>query len=283
MRVDSHHHLWRYDPVEYDWIGPQQTELQHDFLPEDLLPLLRANQIDAAIAVQARQSLDETRWLLDLAARHSSIAGVVGWVPLTDPNVAATLEPLAAQAALKGVRHILQNEPNHAYMLRDDFNRGITRLREHGLVYDILIFGRHLPNAAVFVDRHPNQMFVLDHIAKPRIAAAEFDRAWARDLRELARRPHVVCKLSGVVTEVRDPEWSTALVAPYLETALEAFGPNRLLFGTDWPVCLLQCTYATWVDLVTSFISVLSTDEQEAIMGNTAARVYRLPPRTADV
>jgi L-fuconolactonase len=279
MRIDSHQHFWRYTPKDYAWIAPDQQVLQHDFLPEDLQPLLAATQLDGAIAVQAQQTIDETRWLLDLAAAHPDIVkGVVGWVPLIDSNVddaIAQLVALPTGAALKGIRHVLQDEPDDAYMLRDDFNRGVARLRAHELTYDILIFGRHLANAATFVDRHPDQVFVLDHIAKP-VILAEFDRAWADGLRELARRPHVMCKLSGVVTETRDAEWTRGLIAPYLETALEAFGPQRIMFGTDWPVCLLRCEYQTWVETVTSFISTLTPDEQEAIMGGNAIRAYRL-------
>jgi L-fuconolactonase len=280
MRVDSHQHFWRYTPEDYPWIAPDQQVLQHDFLPDDLRPLLAAHQIDGAVAVQAQQTIDETRWLLDLAAEHPDIVkGVVGWVPLIDSNVddaIARLVALPTGAALKGIRHILQSEPDDAYMLRDDFNRGVARLRAHGLTYDILIFGRHLVNAAAFVDRHPDQVFVLDHIAKPVIRASEFDRKWAAGVRALARRPHVMCKLSGVVTEVRDAEWTRALIGWYLETALEAFGPHRMLFGTDWPVCLLRCEYQTWVETVTSFISTLTPGEQEAIMGGNAIRAYRL-------
>ena len=254
--------------------------LRRDFLPDDLSPLLAAHRLDGAVAVQAQQTIDETRWLLDLAADHPDvIKGVVGWVPLIDSDVNDAIEQLVGSptgAALKGIRHILQGEADDAYMLREDFNRGVARLRAHGLTYDILIFGRHLANAAAFVDRHPDQVFVLDHIAKPEIRAAAFDRAWADGLRELARRPHVMCKLSGVVTETRDAEWTPALIAPYLETALDAFGPDRILFGTDWPVCLLRCTYQTWVETITSFISTLTPAEQDAIMGGNAARAYRL-------
>jgi L-fuconolactonase len=304
MRIDSHQHFWRYTPDDYPWIAPDWQVLQRDFLPDDLRPLLAAHQLDGAIAVQAQQTIDETRWLLQLAADHPDIVkGVVGWVPLVDGDVARMLEELATSAtgaALKGVRHILQSEADDAYMLREDFNRGVERLRAYALTYDILIYGRHLANAAAFVDRHPDQTFVLDHIAKPEILAdrsspaqpsrfaarttvrasdirAEaFDRAWADGLRELARRPNVMCKLSGVVTETRDAEWTHALIAPYLETALEAFGPFRILFGTDWPVCLLRCEYHTWVDTVTSFISTLTPDEQDAIMGGNAVRAYGL-------
>jgi L-fuconolactonase len=280
MRVDSHQHFWRYTPEDYPWIAPDWQLLQRDFLPDDLRPLLAASQLDGAIAVQAQQTIRETRWLLDLAAHHPDVVkGVVGWVPLIDGDVNDAIERLVVSptgAGLKGIRHILQGEADDAYMLRDDFNRGVARLRAHGLTYDILIYGRHLANAAAFVDRHPDQVFVLDHIAKPEIRAAAFDRAWAGGLRDLARRPHVMCKLSGVVTEIRDAEWTRGVIAPYLETALEAFGPGRTLFGTDWPVCLLRCEYQTWVDTVTSFISTLTSAEQEAIMGGNAIRAYRL-------
>jgi L-fuconolactonase len=280
MRIDSHQHFWRYTPADYPWIAPDWQVLQRDFLPDDLRPLLAAHQLDGAIAVQAQQTIDETRWLLDLAAAHPDVVkGVIGWVPLVDSDVARMLEELATSAtgaALKGIRHILQGEADDAYMLRDDFNRGIERLRPYALTYDILIYGRHLANAAAFVDRHPDQVFVLDHIAKPEIRAEAFDRAWADGLRELARRPQVMCKLSGVVTETRDAEWTHAQIAPYLEAALEAFGPYRILFGTDWPVCLLRCEYQAWVDTVTSFISTLTPDEQDAIMGANAVRAYGL-------
>ena len=282
MRVDSHQHFWRYTPEDYPWIAPEWQVLQRDFLPDDLRPLLAAHQLDGAIAVQAQQTIDETRWLLDLAADHPDIVkGVVGWVPLIDSErdvdrALETLVGLPTGRALKGIRHILQGEADDAYMLREDFNRGVARLRAHGLTYDILIFGRHLANAATFVDRHPDQAFVLDHIAKPEIRATAFDRAWASGLRELARRPHVMCKLSGVVTETRDAEWTRGGISPYLETALETFGPGRILFGTDWPVCLLRCEYQTWVETVTSFISTLTAGEQEAIMGGNAIRAYRL-------
>lgn len=280
MRVDSHQHFWRYTPETYPWIAPDWQVLQRDFLPDDLRPLLASSQLDGAIAVQAQQTIDETRWLLDLAADHPDVVkGVVGWVPLIESDVDDVLAGLLSEpkgAALKGIRHIVQGEADDAYMLREDFNRGIARLRGHGLTYDILIYGRHLANAAAFVDRHPDQVFVLDHIAKPEIREAAFDRAWADGLRELARRPHVMCKLSGVVTETRDAKWTRGVLAPYLETALDAFGPGRILFGTDWPVCLLRCEYRTWVETVTSFISTLTATEQDAIMGGNAARAYRI-------
>jgi L-fuconolactonase len=168
----------------------------------------------------------------------------------------------------------VHDEPDDRFILRDDFNRGVARLRGHGLVYDVLIFARHLPHATAFVDRHPDQPFVVDHLAKPAIRAGQFDAAWADALRRIAERPQVTCKLSGLVTEVRDPAWSPAVLQPYVDVALEAFGPSRLMFGTDWPVCRLRCEYADWVAAVRGFIARLSLDEQAAIMGGTAARVY---------
>ena len=276
MRIDSHHHLWRYAPADYPWISDRMPVLKRDFLPADLEANLAAAHVDASVAVQASQTVDETRWLLELARAHSAIRGVVGWVPLIDPKVEDVLAPLAGDPHLRGVRHILHDEGDDEYALRDDFNRGIDRLRSFHLAYDILIFAKHLPVAIRFVDRHPNQPFVVDHIAKPTIAADRFDVDWARGLRELAKREHVTCKLSGVVTEVRDDKWTRELIAPYVDTALEAFGPDRLMFGTDWPVCLLRASYVEWTETVAALISRLSKTEQEAIWSGTAKRVYGL-------
>jgi len=276
MRIDSHHHLWRYVPADYPWISDRMPVLKRDYLPADLDVNLAAAGVDATIAVQASQTVDETRWLLDLARQHPAIRGVVGWVPLIDPRVEETLAPLAHDPHLRGVRHILHDEGDDEYALREDFNRGIARLRRLHLVYDVLIFARHLPVAIRFVDRHPDQSFVVDHIAKPAIAADRFDVDWSRGLRELAKRPHVTCKLSGVVTEVRDATWTRDLIAPYVDTALEAFGPDRLMFGTDWPVCLLRASYAEWVHTVAALIDRLSQTEQEDIWSGTAKRVYGL-------
>jgi L-fuconolactonase len=276
MQIDSHHHLWQYSAAEYPWIGPGMEVLRRDYLPADLEANLDAARVHGTVVVQARQTLEETRWLLELAGTSPVIHGVVGWVPLIDPGVGGTLESLVADRHLKGVRHVLQDEPDEAYMLRDDFNRGVACLRSLGLVYDILIFARHLENTLRFVDRHPRQPFVVDHIAKPTIAAQSFDERWAAGIRDLARRPHVTCKLSGVVTEVRDPDWTPELIRPCYETVLDAFGPDRLMFGSDWPVCLLRCPYTAWVDTVRDLIRDLSPTEQSAILGLTACRVYGL-------
>ena len=276
MRIDAHHHFWRYEPAAYPWISPDMGVLRQDYLPDDLAPLLTESGIDRTVLVQARQTVAETEWLLDIADECPWLAGVVGWAPLTSSDAAQAIARLAERPKLRGLRHILHDEPDDRYALRDDFNRGLACLRPHGLVYDILIYARHLPHAIALVDRHPDQRFVLDHIGKPFIATPQFDGTWAAGLRALAERSHVVCKLSGVITEVRDAGWSPALIGPYLDTVLEAFGPSRLMFGTDWPVCLLRCGYGDWTRAVDQYVGSLSMDEQQMIMGGTAARVYAL-------
>ena len=276
MRIDSHHHLWNYSAEEYGWIDGKMQVLRRDFTPADLLRAMQATHVDHAVAVQARQSVQETRFLLDHARKHASIKGVVGWVPLADPGVARVLESFCDEPLLKGVRHVVQDEPDERVLDRDEFNAGIRALRPLRLVYDILIFGRQLPMAARFVDRHPHQAFVLDHIAKPRIAAAGIDRDWERGFRELAKRPNVSCKFSALVTEVRDPTWTVALLEPYWEVALEAFGAERLMFGSDWPVCLLRASYADWVAAVGMLASGLNDAQRAGFWGGNANRVYRL-------
>jgi L-fuconolactonase len=225
--------------------------------------------------VQARQTLEETTWLLDMAEQHGFLRGVVGWVPLTEPEVAQTIESLASRTKLKGVRHILHDEPDENYMLRDDFNAGIDVLRSLDLAYDILVFERHLPQTLQFVDLHPNQVFVLDHIGKPRIGEHAVS-PWRENIAELARRPNVFCKLSGLLTEAGWKSWTPEDLRPYFETVLEAFGPRRLMFGSDWPVLLLAGSYPQWTEVVMEMISGLSNSEQERVMGGTAIEAYRL-------
>jgi L-fuconolactonase len=276
MRIDSHHHLWRYNSAEYPWINESMSVLRRDYLPADLKVQIDGAGIQATVAVQARQTLEETRWLLELANAYSFIAGVVGWVPLVDPDIDQILGEFAGETKLRAVRHVLQDEPDDELMHHADFHRGIGRLAQFGLVYDVLIYARHLATAIEFIDRHPRPPFVLDHIAKPVIALTPFDQEWASQIRELARRDHVACKLSGMATEVRDPEWTSETFRLYFETVLDAFGPDRLMFGTDWPVCLLRCEYHQWVATMEELISELSASEQARIMGLTAERVYGL-------
>ncbi len=249
--------------------------IRRDFLPEHIHREIEAAGIDGVVTVQAHQSVGETEWLLKLAAGNDFMRGVVGWVPLIDGNVRDALGPLAANPKLKAVRHVIQSEPDPDYILREDFNRGIRALPEFGLVYDILIFERHLPQTIQFVDRHPNQIFVLDHIAKPRIGDHVVS-PWAENLRELARRPNLYCKLSGMVTEADYQRWTEPDLRPYFDVALDAFGPRRLMFGSDWPVCLVAVEYRWWFQIVSAQIDRLSTDEQDRILGGTAVEAYRL-------
>lgn len=274
MRIDAHHHFWRYTPAEYGWIDDAMASIRRDFLPADLAPTIAAAGIDAVISVQARQTVAETEFLLEHARAHPWIAGVVGWVPLIDPAVGDELTRLAADTRLKGVRHILQGEPD-AYMDRRDFNAGLAQLRAFNLAYDILIHHPQLPAAIHLVDRHPDQVFVVDHIAKPPIRAGDL-QPWAHDLAELARRPNVFCKISGVVTEADYRSWTYDQILPYLEAALAAFTPARLMFGSDWPVCCVATNYSDWVRTVERFAATLSVAEQEALFHSTAARAYDL-------
>jgi L-fuconolactonase len=274
MTIDAHHHLWKYSAAEYGWITPEQRAIRRDFLPEDLEPLMHHFGIEATVAVQARQTLEETTWLLGLSEKHPLIRGVVGWVPLTDgAGVKRSLERFAGNRRLRGVRHLIQDESDPRYILRNDFNEGVSALREFGLRYDILIFERHLPAAIEFVDRHPNQTFILDHVAKPRIKD-KIMSPWDRNMRELAKRQNVYCKLSGMVTEADPQHWTPADLQPYIDVALGAFGPRRLMYGSDWPVMLLAADYARWYGTATNAIAKLSKAEQDRIMGGTAAEAY---------
>lgn len=274
MRIDSHQHFWQYNPSDYVWMTDEHNVIRRDFLPETLAPLLAAGNIDGTIAVQARQQIEETEFLLQLAKNHSAIKGVVGWIPFCDKHVIDYIEKYAANQKIVGFRHVVHDEPDDFFILRADFNAGVEQLTHHSLCYDVLIFEKHLPQAIQFVDRHPGITMVVDHIAKPRIQQTSFDSTWANNIKELAKRDHVHCKLSGMVTEVRDGHWDRQLLQPYFDTVLEAFGANRLLFGSDWPVCLLRSEYLQWLEIVSSFIAPLSTSEQAAIMGKNAERVY---------
>ena len=275
MIIDAHHHFWRYSPEDYPWINESMSLLRRDFLPADLHAAITDAGVDGVVSVQARQTLEETRWLLYLAEANDWIRGVVGWVPLVSPDVRGELEAFAGRPKLKAVRHVLQDEPDDGYMLRPEFDRGIAQLKDFGLRYDILIFERHLPQAIKLVDRHPNQIFVLDHLAKPKARTNEIS-PWRENLRELARRPNVYCKLSGLATEASHAEWTEARLQPYLQAALDAFGPSRLMFGSDWPVCLLAIGYQRWYQLVCTFAGKLAPSEQNRIFGGTAIEAYGL-------
>jgi L-fuconolactonase len=274
MRVDAHHHLWRYEPVEYGWIDDSMAVLQRDFLVGDLEREAAAAGVDATVAVQARQTLEETEWLLGLAAESQVIRGVVGWAPIATPEFARELERLREQPLLKGLRHVVQGEPE-GFLDGQAFNDGVAALEPAGLVYDVLIFARQLAEATRFVDRHPRQPFVLDHIAKPAIASGEF-ALWSAGIGELARRENVVCKVSGMVTEADWSAWTPDGLKRYFDRVLEVFGPQRLMIGTDWPVVNVACTYAGWWGVVEEWMKPLSAAERSLVEGDVAARVYGL-------
>jgi L-fuconolactonase len=246
--IDSHHHLWQYNAAEYPWMSARMQSLQRDFSVQELSDLALSMGVHGTIAVQARQSIQETEYLLDLADTSSLLRGVVGWMPLVDPLVELHLERFSQRAKLKGVRHVLHDELDPFYMLRSDFNRGISKLEAYGLRYDLLIFSRHLPQTLKFVDMHPNLIFIVDHIAKPEIASGEI-ATWRRGIQLLSEREHVFCKLSGMVTEADWGKWTRDELQPYFETVFSAFGPSRLMFGSDWPVLNVASTYGGWIQL----------------------------------
>ncbi len=274
-KIDAHHHLWRYHPGEYPWIGEHMTALRRDFLVPDLEQAVLSTGVSGTIAVQARQSLAETAWLLAVADESPMIRGVVGWTPIASRNFGAEIEWLCAQRKLKGLRHVIQDEPDDNYILSPEFNRGIALLKSTSLVYDILIAERHLAAAIDFVDAHPNQVFVLDHAAKPRIREGVME-PWRYHLSELAKRENVYCKLSGLVTEADWVGWTVNDLSPFTDLVLEAFGAERTMFGSDWPVCLLATTYTEWHTAFQSLITELSATEREQVLGLTAANVYHL-------
>jgi L-fuconolactonase len=278
MRIDAHQHFWHYDPVHHVWMTDAMDVLRRDYLPEALAPLLRDAGFDGTIAVQARQMVEETEWLLGLADRHPTIEGVVGWVDLRSPGLPGELERFAPHPRLVGVRHVVHDEPDDRFMLLPEFRRGIGRLREFDLAYDLLLFPRHLPVAVALVDEFPDQPFVLDHIAKPAIRDGLFS-PWREDLKRLAERPNVSCKLSGMVTEARWNAWRPEDLRPYLDVVLEAFGPERLMIGSDWPVCTLSGDYRSTMGVVVDYVGSLSPGERAGILGENCARIYRIDHR----
>jgi L-fuconolactonase len=274
-RIDAHHHLWRYSPQEYQWLDERMTALRQDFLTDDLNREMLAAGIDGTVAVQARQTIEETRWLLTQAEQFDTIRGVVGWAPLAAKDFPGVMEEFEHRPKLKGLRHVIQDEMDESYILREDFNSGIRAMLGSGLVYDILIYERQLPQAIDFVDRHPEQVFVLDHLAKPMIAAGRM-QPWTERIRELGRRENVWCKVSGMVTEADWSGWSAETLRPYLDVVVEAFGVERLIAGSDWPVCLLASEYGRWFDVLDDYFSDFSEAERDAFFGMTAVEVYGL-------
>jgi L-fuconolactonase len=276
IHIDAHQHFWRYHPQEYAWIDGAMASLRRDFLPAELKPQLEQNGFQGSILVQARQTLEETRWLLELAEDNPFILGVVGWVDLRSPRLRADLESFAGKSKLVGIRHIVQSEPDD-FLREPDFLRGISVLEEFDLAYDILIYTKQLPMVVEFVQRFPRQRFVLDHLAKPPIRAGTVD-LWARGMRALASYPNVFAKLSGLVTEADWQSWKPEDFRPYLDVAFECFGSRRLMIGSDWPVCTVAGSYARIMNLLQDSLSQYTAAEREAVLGGNAINFWRLNP-----
>ncbi len=275
VRIDAHQHFWNYSPSEYPWIGSGMERLAKNYLPSDLQEIATPCGISGSVAVQARQSIQESHWLLGLAEKTDFIKGVVGWVDLRSEHVVNDLTDLAQHKKFVGVRHVVQDEPDPQFLLGEAFVSGLKHLHNWGLTYDLLLYPPQLVVATQLVGRMPDQFFVLDHLAKPRIKKNEI-KQWSSDLNALARYDNVYCKLSGLVTEADWQSWSVKDLKPYLDVALKAFGAERLMFGSDWPVCLLAGEYADVIGVVEDFLKSLSQDEQQRIWGQTAKHFYGL-------
>jgi L-fuconolactonase len=279
MRIDSHQHFWKYNPAHQVWMTDEMAVLRRDYLPAELEPQLKAIQFDGTIAVQARQMVEETEWLLELSDQHDFIKGVVGWVDLRSPRFRAQLERYAKHPKLVGVRHVVHDEPDDGFMLLPEFRRGLAQLREFGLTYDLLLFPKHLPVAARLVAEFPDQPFVLDHIAKPGIREGQVS-PWREDLDRLAEFPNVFCKLSGLVTEAKWKQWEPEDFHRYLDIVIETFGTERVMIGSDWPVCTLSGDYASTMRIVIDYAQQFSARVRDDILGGNGTRFYQINPTT---
>lgn len=275
MIIDSHQHFWKYNPEKHSWIDDDMSVIRRDFLPSDLKTVYDDNGIDGCVAVQADQTLIENEFLLNLASKNNFIKGIVGWVDLRHNNVESDLEKYNEVDKIKGFRHVVQGEPDHNFLLRPHFSRGISLLEKYNFTYDILVFPHQLGAVLEFVKKFPNQKFVIDHIAKPYIKDGFYD-GWATLMKAIAKHENVSCKLSGMVTEADFKTWNENQLEPYMHLVLNAFGSNRVLFGSDWPVCLVASNYKRIKETVTHFIASLSIDEQKSIMGENAIKFYNL-------
>jgi L-fuconolactonase len=273
MRIDSHQHFWKYNAEEYPWIG-KGTPLERDWLPADLQREAAKVGIDGCVAVQARQTLEESKWLLELAEKSAFIKGVVGWVDLQSEKVADDLAALSKHKKFSGVRHVVQSEPAE-FMLKPEFIRGLGELHAFDFTYDLLLYPKHLPASVKVVEKLSHQRFVLDHIAKPMIRSGMM-QPWKDDLRELAKHKNVFCKISGMVTEAKHQGWKKEDFRPFLDVVFEAFGEDRLMFGSDWPVCLLAATYGQVHELAVDYFKQFSAEVREKFFGGNAVRFYRL-------
>ena len=275
MVIDAHQHFWNYEPVKHEWIDDDMSVIRRNFTPEDLKEVYQQNGIDGCVAVQADQTTEETDFLISLAKQNNFIKGIVGWVDLRAENVQEDLEKYSSFNSVKGFRHVVQGEPDHNFLLRPNFLKGISKLESYNYTYDILIFPHQLGATLEFVKRFPNQQFVIDHIAKPYIKDG-FYEGWATLMKEIGKHENVHCKISGMITEADFNSWTPDQIQPYMELSLEAFGSDRIMYGSDWPVCLVAGNYSKVKTLATEFISKLSIEEQKAFMGGNAIQFYNL-------
>lgn len=276
MRIDSHQHFWIYDKQRDAWINEDmQPVIGKDFLPNDISSILKQSKIDGTVAVQASESEDETKFLVELSKVYALIKGVVGWIDLHDENLDSRLDYWSNESVVKGFRHVIEGEPKGDYLMQNTFQRGLTKLSEKGYTYDLLIRPKHFQSTLDCVAKQSNLTFVLDHMAKPNIAENQYDD-WTSFIKELAKFPNVHCKLSGIVTEAKWNNWQVEDLKPYVDFTLESFGAERVLYGSDWPVCTLSSSYEQWVNAVESLIGELSESEQKMIWGGNAIRVYNL-------
>ena len=275
MIIDSHQHFWNYEPEKHSWIDDEMSVIRRDFLSDDLKKAFDENGVDACVAVQADQTTEETDFLISIAENNNFIKGVVGWVDLRSESIEDDLLKYKKYNVVKGFRHVVQGEQDHNFMLRPEFLRGVELLGKYDLCYDILIFPHQLGATLELVKKFPNQKFVIDHIAKPYIKDGFFE-GWAVMMREIAKHQNVYCKISGMITEADYKTWTPEQVHPYMKLVLESFGASRVMYGSDWPVCLVAGNYSIVKALVMDFISELSQEQQNAIMGGNAAKFYNL-------
>ena len=274
--IDAHHHLWRYRPSEFEWIDDSMALLRRDYLADAFVRTIKRAGIAGSVVVQARQTIAETEWLLDVAKNVPEILGVVGWLPLRDSNIKALLSTGRQNRFLKGLRHVVQDEPSNDFLLDPDFNRGIELLNDEDLTFDLLVRASQLPATNIFVRRFPGVPFVLDHLAKPNIRTGEGKDFWREQLMRLGDCPNVFCKLSGLATEAHWNAWTFEDLKPFLDIALDAFGAERLMAGSDWPVCLLATGYDRWWDTLQQWCAPFESGTRAKILGTNALQFYSL-------
>jgi len=280
MIVDSHQHFWQVGRFDYPWMSPELGVLYRDFLPSDLEPILKQHGVTRTVLVQASNSLAETQWLLSLADSYPFIAGVVGWVDLTDPGLGDRLDVLKANPKFKGLRHLVESEPAEDWLVQPEVLLGLQTLAAHRVSYDLLVHTRHLKHARTVAESCPELRLVIDHMAKPPIARGEI-KEWAQEIKAVAAFPNVYCKLSGLVTEANLTSWSPEDLRPFIDCALEYFGPRRMMFGSDWPVCLLAGSYDQVLESFRFLLAGLCESDQHAVVAGNATEFYRLQEESA--